>query len=165
MKMKQAKWLVATLLVLGVLSYLWGRAPSKLSIDSPTEGPLTEVELPAECEVKGEGCLVPIDGLGEFRVTMPETVVPLERFAFEVEPRGEAARSVGEIRVDFEMVDMDMGINAYRLERLADDSYRQDIILPVCTTSRTDWVANLTIRSTKGGFLIRLPFNVDRSRP
>ena len=165
MNMKQAKWLVASLLILGVLSYLWGRAPSKLSIDSPTQGPLTELEVPADCEVKGEGCLVSIDELGEFRVTMPETVIPLERFTFEVEPQGEAARSVGEVRVDFEMVDMDMGINAYRLERLADDTFRQDIILPVCTSTRTDWIANLTIRSTEGGFLIRLPFHVDRSRP
>jgi len=91
-------------------------------------------------------------------------VVPLEKFAFEVVPQGEAARSVGEVRVDFEMVGMDMGINAYRLERLADGRYRQDIILPVCTSTRTDWIANLTIRSTEGAYLVRLPFDVDGSR-
>lgn len=162
--MKQAKWMVATLLILGVLSYLWGRAPSKLSVDTPVSGSLTQVETPTDCEIKGEGCPVSIDGLGTFLVTMPERVVPLEKFAFEVTPQGEAARSVGEVRVDFEMVGMDMGINAYRLERLADGRYRQDIILPVCTTTRTDWMANLTLRSTEGGYLVRLPFHVDSSR-
>ncbi len=165
MSMKQARWLVATLLILGVLSYLWGRAPSKLSMDTPASGPLTEVDIPADCAVKGEGCRVEIKGLGAFRVRMPETVVPLEKFTFEVEPQGEAARSIGGMRVDFEMVGMDMGINAYRLERLADDSYRQEIILPVCTTSRSDWRANLSIHSTQGSYLLRLPFQVDRSRP
>jgi len=164
MSMKQAKWMVATLLILGVLSYLWGRAPSKLSVDSPVSGSLSVVETPPDCRMKGEGCLVAIDGLGAFRVAMPERVVPLEKFAFEVVPQGEAAQSVGEVRVDFEMVGMDMGINAYRLQRLADGSYRQDIILPVCTTTRTDWMANLTIRSTEGGYLVRLPFHVDSSR-
>jgi hypothetical protein len=162
--MKQAKWMVATLLILGVLSYLWGRAPSKLSVDTPVSGSLTQVKAPTDCEIKGEGCRVSIDGLGAFLVTMPERVVPLEKFAFEVIPQGESARSVGEVRVDFEMVGMDMGINAYRLERLADGRYRQDIILPVCTTTRTDWVANLTLRSTEGAYLVRLPFQVDSSR-
>ncbi|KTG17383.1 MULTISPECIES: hypothetical protein [unclassified Guyparkeria] len=165
MSMKQAKWLVATLLILGVLTYLWGRAPSKISTDVPVSGALTQVKAPDDCSLKGEGCTVSIDELGAFRVTMPETVVPLEKFAFTVAPQGEVARSVGAIRVDFEMVGMDMGINAYRLERLADGQYRATIILPVCTTDRSDWLANLTIHSTEGAYLVRLPFAVDRSRP
>ena len=165
MSMKQAKWLVATLLILGVLTYLWGRAPSKISTDAPVTGALTQVETPDDCRVKGEGCEVTIDGLGTFLVSMPETVVPLEKFTFAVEPRGEAARSVGSVRVDFEMVGMDMGINAYRLDRLADGRYQATIILPVCTTDRSDWLANLSIHSTEGAYLLRLPFEVDRSRP
>jgi len=165
MSMKQAKWLVATLLILGVLTYLWGRAPSKISTDTPVSGPLTEVQPLADCQVKGEGCDVAIEGLGTFRISMPKTVVPLEKFAFRVTPQGEVARSVGAVRVDFEMVGMDMGINAYRLERLADGDYRADIILPVCTSERTDWLANVTIHSTEGAYLVRLPFQVDRSRP
>ena len=165
MSMKQAKWLVATLLILGVLTYLWGRAPGKISTDVPVTGALTQVAAPDDCQLKGEGCTVTIDGLGAFRVTMPETVVPLEKFTFAVSPQGEVARSVGAVRVDFEMVGMDMGINAYRLERLADGEYRSTIILPVCTTDRSDWLANLTIHSTDGAYLLRLPFEVDRSRP
>ena len=165
MSMNQAKWLVATLLILGVLTYLWGRAPSKISTDVPVTGALTQVEAPGNCRLKGEGCTVVIDGLGAFLVAMPETVVPLEKFEFTVEPQGEAARSVGAIRVDFEMVGMDMGINAYRLERLADGQYRATIILPVCTTDRSDWLANLTVHSTEGAYLVQLPFEVDRSRP
>ena len=165
MSMKQAKWLVATLLILGVLTYLWGRAPGKLSTDVPVTGPLTQVEAPDDCDLKGDGCTVVIDELGAFRVTLPEAVVPLEKFVFKVEPQDEAARSAGAIRVDFEMVGMDMGINAYRLERLADGTYHATIILPVCTTDRSDWMANLTIHSTEGAYLVRLPFVVDRSRP
>ncbi|MCL7744570.1 hypothetical protein LV476_06360 [Guyparkeria hydrothermalis] len=165
MSMKQAKWLVATLLILGVMTYLWGRAPSKLSTDVPVTGTLTQVETPDDCQLKGEGCTITIDDLGDFRVAMPATVAPLKKFDFTVEPLGEAARSVGSVRVDFEMVDMDMGINAYRLERLADGHYQATVILPVCTTDRSDWLANLTIHSTEGAYLLRLPFAVDRSRP
>lgn len=165
MSMKQAKWLVATLLILGVLTYLWGRAPSKITTDVPVSGALTQVETPDDCQLKGEGCTVTVDGLGAFRVAMPATVVPLEKFVFTVEPLGEASRSVGSIRVDFEMIDMDMGINVYRLERLADGHYQATIILPVCTSDRSDWLANLTINSTEGAYLLRLPFAMDRSRP
>ncbi|HER20323.1 MAG TPA: hypothetical protein ENO14_04660 [Chromatiales bacterium] len=165
MSMKQAKWLVATLLILGVLTYLWGRAPSKISTDVPITGAMTQLEAPGDCHLKGEGCMITVDGLGVFRVAMPETVVPLEKFAFTVEPQDEAARSVGAVRVDFEMVGMDMGINAYRLERLADGQYRATVILPVCTTDRSDWLANLTIHSTEGAYVMQLPFQMDRSRP
>ncbi|RRQ24625.1 hypothetical protein D5687_00195 [Guyparkeria sp. SCN-R1] len=164
MSMKQAKWMVATLLILGVLTYLWGRAPDKLTTDTPVSGPLTEVPAPIGCQLKGEGCEIEIDGLGSFLVRMPETVVPLEKAVFRVMPQGEAAKAVGEIRVDFEMIGMDMGINAYRLDRLADGTYREEIILPVCTTDRSDWRANLSIHSTAGAYLVRLPFSVDRSR-
>ncbi|MCL7750905.1 hypothetical protein LV475_04770 [Guyparkeria hydrothermalis] len=165
MSMKQAKWLVATLLVLGVLTYLWGRAPGKLTTDTPVSGSLTEVAVPTDCELKGEGCEVAIEGLGSFLVSLPETVVPLEKAVFRVVPQGETGKAVGEIRVDFKMVGMDMGINAYRLDRLADGQYRAEVILPVCTTDRSDWLANLSIRSTEGAYLLRLPFQVDRSRP
>ncbi|MFW5936725.1 MAG: PAS domain-containing sensor histidine kinase, partial [Desulfosalsimonas sp.] len=75
-----------------------------------------------------------------------------------VVPQGEAGKAVGEIRVDFEMVGMDMGINAYRLDRMADGEYREEVILPVCTTDRSDWLANLSIHSTSGAYLLRLPF-------
>ncbi len=165
MSMKQAKWMVATLLVLGVLSYLWGRAPDKLSIDTPGGGDLTRVSPPDDCPLKGEGCRFEIEGVGRFHARLPEVVVPLEKFAFEVRPEGEAASEVGEVRVDFDMREMDMGENAYRLERFADDSYRQDIILPVCTSDVTEWIARLSIRTTEGGYLVELPFHVDRSRP
>ncbi|MFI9652326.1 hypothetical protein [Guyparkeria halopsychrophila] len=162
--MKQAKWMVATLLILGVLTYLWGRAPDKLIIDTPATGPLTQVPAPTDCPLKGEGCEIAIDGVGSFLVSMPETVVPLEKMVFRVVPRGEAAKAIGQIRVDFEMIGMDMGINAYRLDRLADGTYREEVILPVCTTDRSDWRANLSIHSTAGAYLVRLPFSVDRSR-
>ena len=49
MSMKQAKWLVATLLILGVLTYLWGRAPNKISTDVPVTGALTQVKAPSDC--------------------------------------------------------------------------------------------------------------------
>lgn len=165
MSMKQAKWLVATLLILGVLTYLWGRAPDKLVIDTPGGGDLTEVSPPADCSIKGEGCRLEIEGVGRFHVRIPEVIVPLEKFTFEVRPEGDVAGDVGEVRVDFDMREMDMGENAYRLERFADDSYREDIILPVCTSDVTEWIARLSIRTTEGGYLVELPFNVDRSRP
>ncbi|MBN2872108.1 MAG: hypothetical protein JXJ30_04265 [Halothiobacillaceae bacterium] len=164
MSMKQAKWLVATMLILGALTYLWGRAPGKLSTDVPMTGALTQVEAPADCHLKGEGCTVAINGLGDFRVTLPDPVVPLEKTRLVVVPQGKAGESVGAVRVDFEMVGMDMGNNAYRLERLADGTYRADIILPGCTSDRTDWMANLSIHSTQGAYLVRLPFALDRSR-
>jgi len=58
-------------------------------------------------------------------------------------------------------VGMDMGINRYPLTRSSDGNYAQNIILPVCTTTRTDWVADLSFTTTAGTFVAKIPFVVD----
>lgn len=166
MSMTQARWLVATFVALAVLSFIWGHNPTHLGKPQTVSGAIQTIPVPKDCPLKGTGCELTLPQLGTVLVQAPAAIKPLQKFAFTVTPLGAAAKSLGEslgaINVNFEMVGMDMGINQYPLDRQADGRYQQTIILPVCTSTRTDWVAILSLNSTKGDFVAKIPFVVDR---
>jgi hypothetical protein len=43
------------------------------------------------------------------------------------------------------MVGMNMGFNRYDLKRVPDGNWTARIVLPVCTDSRADWIAELKL--------------------
>jgi hypothetical protein len=45
----------------------------------------------------------------------------------------------------FQMVGMNMGFNRYDLKRGPDGNWTARIVLPVCTDSRADWIAELKL--------------------
>lgn len=162
MSMNQARWLVGTFVVLAVLSFIWGHNPAHLGKPQAVSGAVQSIPVPKDCALKGEGCTLSLPELGRITVQAPAVIKPLQKFTLSVSPLGETAKSLGAVSVDFQMVGMDMGINQYPLERQADGQYRQAIILPVCTSTRTDWVAILSLNSSRGDFVAKIPFVVDR---
>lgn len=161
MSMNQARWLVATFVILAVLSFVWGHNPDHVRTKQIVSGPVIPVTIPPDCSMKGVGCDLPLGTVGHVLVHAPAAIKPLEKFALVVEPQGDAAKSMGAVSVDFQMVGMDMGINRYPLLRSSDGVYSQNIILPVCTSTRTDWVADLSFSTTAGTYVAKIPFVVD----
>jgi hypothetical protein len=161
MSMHQARWLLATFIILAVLSFIWGHSPSQLSLDSAS-GTVHTIEVAKSCEIKGVGCSVSVGDLGDVVIQVPAAIKPLEKFVFSVNPSAHLLKNLGSVSVDFQMVGMDMGVNLYPLTRQADGAYQQVIILPVCTTTRTDWLALVTFTTTEGVYVAKLPFVVDR---
>ena len=161
MSMKQARWLLGSFIVLALLSLVWSHRPSSLSVDAPVSGSLIPLILPADCTLKGDGCTVTVGTLGTMTIHAPERIVPLHKFVLTAVPSAELAKNLGAVSVDFQMIGMDMGVNQYPLSRAADGAYTQTIILPVCTTTRTDWVALLSMTTTHGSYLAKIPFSVD----
>lgn len=161
MSMNQARWLVATFVVLAVLSFIWGHNPAEVRLKDTALGPVIPVVIPTDCTMKGAGCDLSLGKIGHVLVRAPNVIKPLEKFSLVVEPQGDASKSMGAVSVDFQMVGMDMGINQYPLARSSDGNYAQNIILPVCTTTRTDWVADLSFSTTAGTFVAKIPFVVD----
>ncbi|WP_298220642.1 hypothetical protein [Halothiobacillus sp.] len=159
--MNQARWLVATFVILAALSFIWGHNPDQVRLKDTVYGPVIAVVIPNDCTLKGVGCDLSLGQIGNVLVRAPKEIKPLKKFSLVVEPQGDASKSMGAVSVDFQMVGMDMGINRYPLTRSSDGNYAQNIILPVCTTTRTDWVADLSFTTTAGTFVAKIPFIVD----
>ena len=61
-------------------------------------------------------------------------------------------------KVIFEMKAMDMGINQYVFKKV-DDNWQANVVIPICTTGRLDWVAEFEIASN--GDLRKVVFNIE----
>jgi len=62
----------------------------------------------------------------------------------------QTAANVSSVILDLEMLDMDMGVNRFKLVQEAEGIWKGEIMIPVCATGRRDWVANMLIESEQG---------------
>lgn len=77
---------------------------------------------------------------------------------------------VENVVVSFKMKSMNMGINTFRLSRNQHDANQQNrwrvsILLPVCTSKRTDWLMNIKIEVKVTGeerrlYQVEIPLNI-----
>ncbi len=74
---------------------------------------------------------------------------PLTAFPFEVHLNGFAVKPPPDVQVRFEMPDMDMGLNRYRLQNGGTGRFTGRAVLPVCTTGRHDWRAVVSVESAE----------------
>ncbi len=81
-------------------------------------------------------------------VRFSEPPATMRKFVLEVEAAEDAAPYAS-----FQMKDMDMGLNRYRLLR-GDSKWRAEVMLPACVRGRHDWV----LRLETGGRVYELPF-------
>lgn len=66
------------------------------------------------------------------------------------------SEQIENIVLDFKMPGMNMGINRYRLKK-ADRFWHNQLVLPVCTLSRNDWL--ITVELEQEGILWITEFN------
>ncbi|MDR5172388.1 hypothetical protein IHQ56_11205 [Methylobacillus flagellatus] len=76
-------------------------------------------------------------------LTIQAMTTPKVMQAFEMRVTLPEAESV---QASFDMQDMQMGINRYRLQQQPDGSWRAMVTLPVCVSESSDWVMTLDIK-------------------
>lgn len=108
----------------------------------------------AGCDAAQTQCQIAIDGLKASLALQPGLVVLKP---FEISARIEGARNVEQVVIDFQMVGMDMGFNRYRL-LTEGDMWKGSATLPVCTTSRNDWLAVLEFNYQGRDYRLHFPF-------
>lgn len=113
-----------------------------------------------DCDSARRPCVVAGDGL-EVEWRLGPSLRPMQAFAMQLRSlRGELGQSA-QVMVDFQMRDMDMGLNRYRLEPAGAGVWQGRATLPVCVSGRSDWIARLTIHDGARTWTAELPFTVE----
>ena len=112
------------------------------------------------------GCVLS-EGERRLELRMLGDVRPLRPFELRVRLPEAVRKDVTSVSVDFVMVGMDMGINRYSLPKRADGDFVAQVILPVCSVGRSDWVARIDVLMDTGGakekWTAEVPFTAEPS--
>jgi hypothetical protein len=98
-----------------------------------------ELPPPVACSDLAQGCRV-ANAQGALEVRTDASPSALHPFMLTVNAPG--ARQV---HAEFVMQGMQMGLNRYRLGRLASGEWRARVTLPVCISGRRDWLLILDV--------------------
>ncbi len=121
------------------------------------------VDVPEVCEFNESPCEVSLPGGQPVVIAVKGKPSPLTPFSIEL--AGEGLRTA---EVRFEMKGMDMGVNRARFTPVAPSSdtsarLQAKVILPLCTTQRTDWVAFISLDLAGRQYLLRYAFDLGGS--
>lgn len=120
-----------------LLSICFTLALSACSQDEATSP--VKKEMAAECDAAMTSCDLERDGIS-FTLSLGPDVKPL--IPFPVNLSIDTPSELEKVVISFQMEGMEMGLNRYRLTK-KEGLWQGVATLPICTTSRMDWVAEL----------------------
>ncbi|MDX5333587.1 MAG: hypothetical protein LPK58_06035 [Gammaproteobacteria bacterium] len=151
------RWgIIAVLLTVVVLGYLWGRHWMGGQLSAL---PVVELPAPADCELHRAPCRLSLPA-GQLTVEFSEEPVPLQPFRIQLH----TSLAIDAATADFQMVDMYMGVNRYALVRQSADVWSREAMLPVCATGRSDWLMYLRLEVAGVAYVTALPFEAAAAR-
>ncbi|WP_297528568.1 hypothetical protein [Thiohalobacter sp.] len=132
---------------------------SMLLFGCGTEARVLPMMVEAGCDAAAGPCGAEGEALSiRFRLGAP--VRPLSRFDIELVAEGPSAGRIAQVEVWFEMADMDMGLNRYRLDARGKGRWTGAAMLPVCTSGRSDWRARVRVAEAQRTYEAVFPFRV-----
>lgn len=154
MRVKPLLGLLGLSAALAALIGLWTLQPG---MDASPDAIALQAGL--DCDSARHACRAHNDDL-EIELRLGPAVRPLETFDIQLHGVRGDLDAQARIDIQFQMRDMDMGLNRYRLDRDADGVWRGRAVLPVCTTGRSDWYAVIEIVQEGRRWVAEMPFVV-----
>lgn len=148
---------LALVCVLVVGGYLAGQG----LLPAPSPKPVHTLSVVGPCDPVGRACTAGRQAV-QLTFSLPAQLTPLKRFEMKVRLSAGKGREVAVqgVRVQYQMQGMDMGLNVYTLKRQATDgAWWAQGMLPVCSTRRLAWVAQVTVDTATGQYQARFPFH------
>jgi hypothetical protein len=97
----------------------------------------------AHCDLQQQACGVDLPGGGRVELAMGTKPIPLVKpFRVEVKVTGVDPRLV---EIDFEGVDMKMGLNRPQLQNEGSGVFATPVTLPICVTGLMEWQATVLL--------------------
>jgi len=158
--MDQYQWR-GTLVSPGRVLLLVGMVGLFVSCDKAPEPrlPVSRLTLSQPCDLR-QGCRAVDQSVVAVTVRFGAEARALQPFPIHIQLAGH--QRADSVTVVFSMQDMDMGFNRYRLLADASAGWNADITLPICTSGRTDWVADFELVVADRRLLIQVPFVLEK---
>lgn len=141
---------IAMLVALGIVVALKTMEPSTAAI-------IETATLNPDCDLHQGECSLSLPDLGTVSLSITPRPIPvIKPIQVTVKTQGFEAKS---ITVDFNGVNMNMGINHYKMVQKAPDQFVAESLLPVCVRNSMSWQADIQVETDKGGYVF--PFRFD----
>lgn len=116
--------------------------------------PHRSVELAADCDPL-QACRLEDAELSAV-IRMGPDIHALRPFPIQLNSNNDLG--IEQITVSFSMRGMDMGSNRYRLETDGQGAWQAQVILPICVSGRSDWLADFEVRKADQSLQFSIPF-------
>lgn len=104
------------------------------------------------CDLAEQGCV-----MHGYQLEFDRPVRPLSLFKARVKSEYPMDSAV----LYLEMKDMDMGINRFKFTPGKEGAWETDVMIPVCSTGRRDWLVTLLIQSEGRSSRLVFPLSVE----
>ncbi len=122
---------------------------------------IPEVLLPLNIDVDCNSAQAACVARGEefaVELSLGPPVQPMQPFNIQLHVLQGQLSTAAQVELQFQMQDMDMGQNRYRLMADEQGAWRGTAVLPVCSRGRSDWVAKLDVQDGDRHWSAELPF-------
>lgn len=148
------------LLLVGLLAYFMSLFSESgwRSIEPARYTELAMVVSPG-CDAVKQTCYAMTDGFW-LGLNISGEPKPLKQFQLKVQIKEGSEVSLDGIDVQFNMRDMYMGEQRYVLRKLSKTEWQGDVVLPVCTSGRSEWTVELLARTTDQIYQAEFPLQL-----
>ncbi len=98
----------------------------------------------------------------QLAVTLTFGTAPRALQPFPLNLRVDDGQNLESVTVEFAMQGMDMGRNRYHLSGDSMTSWNASVTLPICTSGRSDWVADFELIAEGSRFRMQVPFVLEK---
>jgi len=119
--------------------------------------------IDANCDMHQKACQATFENAGTVRLAISpnQPIKPLTQLNLEVDVEGVSAEAV---RIDFKSLDLFMGFNRPRLEKVGVNKFTGTGLLATCTLGSMRWEANVLVTTPQGTLSAPFRFEV-QNRP
>jgi len=149
------QWSAGVLIAVGLIG-VWALRPG---LDVSSSGAVL-LQAESNCDGAQRACRIFGTEL-ELELRLGPPVRTMESFEISLRRLRGSLGTDAQVTVQFQMRDMEMGLNRYRLVMGAEGIWRGQAMLPVCSAGRSDWVAQVDISATGQRWRADLPFKAE----
>lgn len=146
-------------IIVAMIFILAGLAGKHYLLNKPVAKQMIWMNVEPDCQLRSRSCLARVK---QHNVTLElvGTVHYLKPFQIKVSPQGFDELVIQRVVATFSMVGMEMGINRYILSKNSKGEWLGAVILPVCSSGRTDWHVELRLETNEMIYLSKYALKV-----